>query len=1110
MEPGTGFTVDFQQVTDAPPGVGLSAGSDFNVTLSLKVPEDYPPGLSDEITNRADATASNAQPVSSTATIRVDSPVAIDVQVDKSWQPGTQAFDPGAASTIGLDARNTSNVAVDVVSLQEPKDAPDAATSLDPSNPFLLTDFTGFGAVALPSGCTSVQVDAYTKSGGSWSWTPGAPQDPPTLALPAGVGNTDVGGIRITCSGTIAPGASLRVDLDLSLRSTDRNDGTDLSTQQHMVSNVTTGSVEGQGQRATDEGTASYTVTPLIPTVQASKNITPERLTAGQPATATIGATNGDTPVTSLHIEDLGFFTDEITFGGFTGPLTWPSNATGAELVYQPLDPNDPLETIQLSRLDGTPSSPVNPISGFEITWTGPIEPNETGGAGFTIQTTEVATGGVDELTVTNTVDVEVTAANGLTDTDSASHPLTIVDPRIDVTLDKTVRPSSAVEPGETVISSLVTNATSTGDGAVVDTITVEDTWALGVRCPQFWNAFDLSAIAATQVPADTTLTIEVRRPAGTWVVMGTYGPLASATVYQRTAGQVAGDLSVVSLTPQQVEGIRFTFSNPLPGAFPADTTVTPNVVFAARGAVRDTINCTAPTPDIPVAYTNTATATVEGETDGGRQLLETSTDTGQGTVIISQPGGPGPGISIDKDWDRLTVASQSDQQASTRLTWSVAAGLTPVQILDTAADPATTPVRDTVFDAFDLMAVQPIAASNEPYTNGWWLKYDTVTEVALFNGTAPTPTWVTVPAPGGTWMVGNRGFKGYTLTTGERASTIAVRITLAETGADTTARQAALTAPGAGFDPFAPQPGSGVGSGSTDRFFDLTWQVRDRARSDGRFVVEDELFNTGATGVVDNSVALEGTTVAGGGLVRDTADDTIQILDPPPLVSVTKTVTPTSNIYTPPVGTPVAQYPTATWTITGKNGSVAKASYVRLTDPATCTDVTLAQCESDGTPAGAVANPFDTSGTIDYLADPATPNPFERFDATKVTIAASIPAEVDLTNTTVWLLRWSAGTYILEQTTASAVNALTQLQLADVVGFSVTFQGAQSRSVRGHDHPGQQPDGDRPVAAAPHAAQHGRRPGPAGRPDQGRHQPGLRPVLRPGDEPRDQDRRRR
>ena len=334
-------------------------------------------------------------------------------------------------------------------------------------------------------------------------------------------------------------------------------------------------------------------------------------------------------------------------------------------------------------------------------------------------------------------------------------------------------------------------------------------------------------------------------------------------------------------------------------------------------------------------------------------------------------------------------------------------------------------------------MSLQPIAASSTPYSNGWWLKYDTVTEVALFNGT----TWAVVLAPAGTWMTSTRGFKGYTLTSGERASTIAVRITLEETDSDKAARLVALTAPGAGFDPFAPQPGSGVGSGSTDRRFDLTWQIRDRARSDNRFVVAEELFNTGDRGVVNNTVALSGTPIAGGDPILDLANDTILIIDPEPLVSATKTVTPTSGIYTPPVGTPPGGYPTAAWTMTGKNGSVAKASYVRLTDPATCTDTALADCESDGTPTGAVANPFDTSGATDYLDDPSVPNPFERFNATKISIAASIPSEVDLAATTVWLLRW-AGAYTAEQTTAAAVNALTADQLTDVVGFSVTFQG--------------------------------------------------------------------
>jgi large repetitive protein len=1025
---GTALTVDFTQPTNT--GAGLPAGSNFTVTISLQVPDDYPPGLSDPITNAAEATASNANQVTASVPIQIDSPVVIDVAVDKSWQPARQVFLPGAPSTIGLDARNTSNVPVEVVTIQEPKAAPDGAPSLDPSNPFAVTDFTGFGDVALPAGCATVQVDAYTFDGTGWDWTPGDAQAPP-VALPAGVAPEAVGGLRITCTGTIAPGATLGVDLDLELRATDRDDDSDLSTEERVVTNTTTGSVAGQNQTATDDGTAGYTITPLVPTVEASKNIQSDRITAGQSATATIAGTNGDTPVTSLSIADLDFFTDEITFGGFTAPLTWPAAATEATLVY--LLPDGTQETLVVAEGE-TPADPTEPISGFTITWTGPIAASETGGAAFGIDTTEAATGAANEITVRNEVDAEVAAVNGLTDEASASDTLQIVNPRIAVTLDKTIRPSAPVEPGETVISSLAANATSTGDGAAVDTIVVEDAWAPAGptrRCDEFWNAFDLSSIAATQVPASTTLRIEVRGPAG-WVPLTTYGPLATATVFQRTASEVAADLA--PLTAQQVEGIRFTFEQP--AGFAANTTVTPNVVFAARGSLRDS-SCPPPPTEQTQTYTNAATATVEGETAGGATLTDQDDDSDDATVIVPEGGGgSGPGVSIAKGWDRLTVASQSSQQALTPLTWSVDAGLSPVTI----TDPATpTPVSGSVFDAFDLVRIEAVGASSTPYANGWWLKYDTVTRVELFNGL----TWTTVAAPAGTWMTAARGFKGHTLTAAQRQSTVAVRITLEETTADTAARQAALSAPGAGFDPFAPQPGSGVGAGSTDRRFDLRWQLRDRARSDNRFVIEDALFNTADAGVVSNSVALEGTPLAGGAPIRETASDTIQILDPVPLVSATKTVTPTSDLYTPPVGTPPGDYPTATWTITGRNGSVAKASYVRLTDPATCTDTALAGCQSAGTPGGAIADPFDTSGATDYLDNPSVPNPFQRFDVTRITIAASIPAEVDLAATRVWLLRWSAGLYTTQQTTASAVNALTAEQLADVVGFSVTFQGA-------------------------------------------------------------------
>lgn len=1027
--PGTSLSVDLAQVTDGPPGVGLQAGTTYTITVSLKVPDTYPPGTSPEIVNTAKVSASNADPKQSSAAITIESPVRMGVDVTKGWTPASQAYDPGAASTISLGARNDSNVAVDRLTIQEPKNAPDGAAGLDASNPFTITDFTGFGGVTLPAGCDTRRVDAYVRSGGTWSWVQGtdAPASAP-LALPAGVTNGDVGGIRITCTGTIAPGQQVGVELGLEQRATHRNDDSGLSTAEHRVDNTATGSAALAGQpAATEDAQASYVVKPAIPTVEAQKDIAPGSITAGQDATASISGTTGDVPVTRLTVADLDFFTDEVAFGGFTGPLSWPADATQGQVTYHLLGGGTQVVPVVEGQV---PSVPAAPISGFEITWTGPIKANETGGASFTITTTEDATGGAAEVTLTNEVDVDVEAANGLTDDATDSDTLRIVDPAITTSLLKTVRPSSAVEPGESVISSLRANAVAHGDGAVVHDIVVED--VVGTGGAEFWDAFDLVSIAPTQVPAGTELTVEVQDTTGAWHTLVVHGPDPAATVLRLGATATTTALGAAGLSADDVQGIRFSFHNA--AGFASDTTVTPNIEFAARGDLRGGGAIT-PGPDAPTTYVNAATVTADGESAGGNGLHDADGSQGTGTVVTDD-GGPGPGVEIRKRWVEAAVDAQSGDDATTNLDWNVSKGYSPVRVTDGAPDPGTTPVAQTVYDAFDLVRIDPVAASGTPYSTGWYLQYDTVTEVALHDGSG----WVVVPAPGGSWRAADGGFKGYTLSNAERASTVGVRIVVEETAADTTRRQAAQQ-PGSALDPFAPDPGSGVGAGSTDRRFSLGWQVRDKARSDGRFVVEDEDYNTPDNGLVENDAAVRGTPLGGGAVVTDTDADTIQVLDPDPAVAATKSVLPTDPVHVPPVGTDAASYPTATWTLSGRNGSTARASYVRLTDPAACTDTTLSACQSDADAAGANADPFDVGA--DLLADPARPNPFERFDLTGVTISASRPAQVDPAASTVWLLRYdeATGDYSTERSTMAAVNAGVT-DPGTVVGISVTFQG--------------------------------------------------------------------
>lgn len=1021
---GAGFTVDIKQ--DLGQGVvGLEAGTTFTAIITLRVPDDYPVGESGDIVNEATVTADNANPVSDDATININVPVVLDVSTTKTWTPATQSFNPGAASTIGVGVGNASNNSVDSLTIQESKAAPEGATSLDPSNPFTISDFTGFGNVSLPAGCTSVTVSAYVFENDAWTWKTGPPA--PTASLPDGVTNDAVGGIRITCTGDIPPGQTITADLGLAQRSTDRNNGSDLSTGTHTVDNVATGTATSGDDSVSKDATATHTVTPSIPSVETLKNIAPGQITAGQSAQGQISASNGPVPVSELRMSDLDFFTSDIAFGGFTAPPVWPAGASSAKVIYRLADGT----TQEVPFANGAiPAPPGSPITGFEIVYTGTlIQPDSTSSVDFAISTTESATGGAPTVSLTNSATSKVTAPNGLDDTDTDTAPLVIVDPDITVDINKTVRPGTPVEPGDSVISSLATNARATGDGAIIRDIVVEDAWDGSTG--GFWNAFDFQAIAPTQVPAGTSLTIEVRTSSGQWVTLAISPVQADAYIYELDATATTAALAALTppLTPDDVEGIRFSFHND--AGFPSDTNVTPNVAFDAQSDLR-TGGPSTTGPDKPASHTNTATADASGTTAGGKPLTDHDEDTDKGQ-IVTHNGEPGP-IDIVKNWTKDYVNAQSGDEADTRLSWSVATGSASATITDPATDFDTT--KKTVFDAFDLTAVRPIAPSSSPYSNGWYLKYDTVTAVELYYD----GTWHTIPAPNGSWMTAQRGFAGYALTADESARTTAVRVIVKETAADSAARVAARQ-PGASFDPFAPVAGSGVGSASTQREFALGWRLRDITRSAPQTpVTADSVLNTADKGVVDNSVGLTAVPIGGGTPVNDRDDDTITILNQPPGVKATKSATPTTQIFTPVVGTPPGEYPTAQWQLVGTNASTAKASAVRLTDPATCTQTSLGGCQSPN----ADGNPFDTTGGTDYLTSAGVPNPFERFTLEKISIAASVPAQVDLSTSVVWLLHYDAAAHKYSTTshTADQVNAFSAAQLADVVGVSVTYRG--------------------------------------------------------------------
>ncbi|HWV48524.1 MAG TPA: hypothetical protein VN035_03625, partial [Microbacterium sp.] len=1034
----TALHIDFTGAVTAPAGTGLQNGQTLTFTLTLQVPDDLPPGTT-VITNVAETAATNSAPDSDDAPVTVTTPSVIDVGVTKGWGPSPQSYNPGAASTIDLGVTNASNGPVETLIIQEPAAAADGAAALDASNPFTITDFTGFGASTLPEGADQVQVDVYLQQeDGTWNWVPGPPSA--TVELPAGVDPALVGGIRLTYTGTaIAKGATGTVAIDVAQRETDRESGADLSTAQHTIDNVVQGTAAvADRDPVSKTATANYQVDPVDIAAATTKSIEPGRIAAGDSAASRIIGTNtSDAGVDELRVADLDYFTADVTFGGFTAPPVWPSAATAGTLFYHPLDGGDPIE---VALVDGEiPAAPGQDISGFEFVFTaadGGIESGASTVIDFTIQTSEaaVADGGAEVVT-TNLATTTVTAENGLEATDDDDATLTLVDPAINVTLEKSVRPSGSVSPGEPVVTELKSNLTTTSDYVNATQIVVEDSFT---GAGTFWDAFDLTSIATTQVPANTSLTIEVIDSAGAPHTLQIFPSRLIPHEISMTEAEVLAALPD-GMTIDDVYGIRFTFDNP--GGFPSDTTVTPYFVSEARETLRVSGDDTVPGDDEPVSYTNTAETTGTGETETGTPLEDTAEDTGQGTIETYANEGP---LGIDKHWNQATVPAQSLQVRDTTLSWRVDADYGRVAISDpnnasgTAFDGgAPGDPAGTVYDAFDLVRIDDIPADTEPFSNGWYIQYDNVDAVELYIGGAWVPA---ANPPAGGWIQ-NGAFVGYALTDDERRDATGFRIVLSP---NTAARDAS-------GDPFVDAIGDGVGSSSAVRTFDLVWQIRDQKRSDGAWVTEEETYNAGDPGLVDNTVRIDGEPLAGGDVISDVDNHEILITDPDPAVDVRKSVTPTTPLNVPLPGADAEAYPTATFTLEARNGSVAKASYIRVTDPPACTDTQdIAECQSAATAAGAVGDPF--TADIDWLTATGQGNPFDRFDATHVTISAAIAAQVDLAASVVWLLRYdeAAGEYTTEETTAAAVNAMTAEQLASVVGISTTFQGTDPTATGG------------------------------------------------------------
>lgn len=1014
--------------------VGIAAGDTFRISITLKAPATLPATWASNnvaVPNTATATSDTADTKNDTANVAVQIPITVDTAVGKTWAPASQQFEPGEASTITLSSQNTSNVFADSLVVRDPVSAVAGATSLGADNPFALVDFTGFGPVSLPAGATTVQVDAYTFNPAlnAYEWTPGQPNAPDDITLPTGVTATDVAGLRFTFAGAsgeaIAPaGAAGSVALNVEQRSTHRQTDARLVAG-GTVSNQATGTVTVPEQTPVSKtASAPFTITPLSTTVQASKSIAPDRIPAGTTATGTItGKNTSNGPLDTLTVSDENYFTAGLLFGGFSAPLAYPSGATTAQINWH-FD-GAPDITVPFGN-GGTPSAPAAPngsfLTGFALSYTGAIAQNATATAQYEIAPkVDYVPKATGSIPTSNTVNVSGTNAAGTaTATDNA--PLEVFYPDISLGLEKKISPAGAVAPGGTVVAQLP--ATTSTDTAYVTpkTIVVTDVAAANPT-GDFWNAFNPIAIAPTQVPVGSTLTVEYTTNGTTFL------PLTSADA---TAGTLVHRFDIPGALQGTITGIRYTFANA--DGFPLGTTVSPNTVYQARGDLRDASGTTSIANDPQSDYTNLATSQATGSIGGVTVTSDRVTDTaqaavqsfdGDGTLLASKAWTT---TSFDKDVTSLD--SQSGQQAGTVLGWGVnATGFSQLTVTDSASDPDGP--QKTVFQAFDLKTIAPL-----PFTIDPLLKWDTVSQVELYENGA----WVTVTAPTGSWM-NAAGFTGYALSPAESAATTSVRLTVVPNDAARTASS----------DPLSPPAGSGIATSTATepRHFGLTWELRNSVRVAtppmSQWVNATHGYNDTAAipdpATIVNTVGVAG--IQGGDAVAPRiAADTISLLDQPPGIAVTKATEKASMVVPQAGDVPQSGYPTNDFTVTADNTSASRASYIRVSDPMPCASGNTAACV---TPAsGWNTDPYAT-------ATYTSANPFERFTLTGLAFSGIVAGQVDPAASTVTLWhRDAAGALSTTQVSVTDAQALSAADLADVVGVSALYQGTDPAATGG------------------------------------------------------------
>ena len=244
------------------------------------------------------------------------------------------------------------------------------------------------------------------------------------------------------------------------------------------------------------------------------KAFTNATLTAGQSTTATLTATNGPVPVTSMVIAEPdgsgNLATQGLTFTGFTPALRVSPPARppprSSMLLYADGFSEAAKNTTTTDSLPGPTAG--HRVSGFTVTFTGSMPARTVATVPFTVTADRVDS--QLNVTATNTASAQVSRSDGQTsDVVRDSDDLTRRPLRVSTTVSKNIARdwqyavAGASDPGQLPRGRGQPGAERLHRGVGVP---LQITRYARTRLPArrtFWARYDLASIAPTNIPAD-------------------------------------------------------------------------------------------------------------------------------------------------------------------------------------------------------------------------------------------------------------------------------------------------------------------------------------------------------------------------------------------------------------------------------------------------------------------------------------------------------------------------------------------------------------------------------------------------------------------------------